>query len=93
MDDNQHDRKLYWRKQRGTKVWKAVRDGQLKYVSEQSPQRTREYLFDLTADVGEQNDLKETHRVDFNRLRESYHHWEKRVRQNRRGKPNTASEQ
>ncbi|MDM4015142.1 sulfatase-like hydrolase/transferase [Roseiconus lacunae] len=91
--DNQHDRKLYWRKQRGTKVWKAVRDGQLKYVSEQSPQRTREYLFDLTADVGEQNDLKETHRVDFNRLRESYHHWEKRVRQNRRGKPNTASEQ
>ena len=74
------ERRLYWRKQRGEVVWKAVRDGPLKYVSKQDSKATREYLFDVRADIAEQHDLSTSHVSDLNRLRELYQSWELRTR-------------
>jgi N-acetylgalactosamine-6-sulfatase len=88
MDQGQSDeRALFWRKQRGTKVWKAARRGDLKYVCESKDGNDREMLFDIAADIGETNDLKSRLPDDFTRLRDSYNRWEIRVRKNRRGRP------
>ncbi|KAA5539107.1 sulfatase-like hydrolase/transferase [Roseiconus nitratireducens] len=81
------DRTLYWRKQRGTQVWKAVREGTLKYVAEDRPENQQESLFDLSADIAEQQDLKSERPEDFQRLRGKYLSWEQEVRRNRRGRP------
>ena len=78
---------LFWRKQRGTTVWKAVRDGTLKYVSQENNGVESEHLFDLADDISEKQDLRNQYTDQFNRLQESYRQWEKDVRKNRRGRP------
>ncbi len=80
-------RTLYWRKPRGYSLWKGVRDGSLKYVSEKRGDTVTEYLFDLAADEGEKNSLTEQRPQDFTRLRNLYHQWEDKVRRDRRGRP------
>ena len=81
------DRILYWRKQRGEQVWMAVRQGNWKYVAEQTPAATKEYLFDLDEDIGESMNQKTTNPDRFNELRKLYRSWEGEVRRNRRGQP------
>jgi N-acetylgalactosamine-6-sulfatase len=81
------DRTLYWRKPRGDTVWKAVRQGDLKYVGERRGDKYQEYLFDLSSDPAEVNNLREKRSKDFARLRRLYDSWETRVRLNRRGQP------
>jgi len=81
------DRTLYWRKPRGDTVWKGVRQGSLKYIGEEQGDQYREYLFDLSSDLVEEKDLKDTYPNDFARLKELYDSWEEKVRQNRRGRP------
>ncbi len=78
-------RTLYWRKQRGDTIWKAVRDGDLKYVAEDRDGQPTEHLFDLAADVSEQHDLKDSRAADLNSLRDAYDRWETSVRKDRRG--------
>jgi len=70
------ERTLYWRTFQRSKQ-KAVRDGKWKYLQDEKG----EYLFDLLADYGEKNDLKEKEKVIFNRLKKKYANWEKTVLQ------------
>ncbi len=81
------DRTLYWRKPRGTTVWKGVRDGTLKYVAQRNGNSQREYLFDLASDPAEGNDLKEAQPEEFARLKRLFDAWEAKTRANRRGRP------
>ena len=81
------DRTLYWRKQRGDQVWKAVRHGNLKYVAENNAGKQTDHLFDLVLDVSEEDDLKNSRPDDLRRLRAKYEQWETMVRKHRRGRP------
>jgi arylsulfatase A-like enzyme len=81
------ERTLYWRKPRGTTLWKGVRQGSLKYVAQQRGDAYREHLFDLTSDPAETTDLKTSHPDEFTRLKHLYDTWEQQVRRNRRGRP------
>ncbi len=81
------DRTLYWRKPRGETVWKGVREGTLKYIGQKRGDAYREYLFDLSSDPRERDNLKDDQPDDFARLRTTYDRWEEKVRRNRRGRP------
>ena len=54
---------------RGERTWRAVRDGDLKYLSRQQGPAVEEWLFDLKSDPGEKTDLKDKRREDLRRLR------------------------
>lgn len=84
---NDFDRTLYWRKQRGTTVWKGVREGDLKFVAQDKNGTADEHLFNLANDIGETTDLRSERPADFDRLRSKYDVWEAEVRRNRRGQP------
>lgn len=65
-------RTFYWRmSQRNPQ--KAIRDGNWKYLKDDKG----EYLFDLFADAGEKNDLKEKEKKVFDQLKQKYSEWEK----------------
>ncbi|MGB7347932.1 MAG: sulfatase-like hydrolase/transferase [Pirellulaceae bacterium] len=81
------DRTLYWRKPRGDTVWKAIRQGTLKFVAQKRGDKEVEYLFDLATDTPEKIDLKNDRPKDFQRLKTLYHQWEANVRRSRRGRP------
>lgn len=66
------NRTLYWRLSQRTNQ-KGVRDSNWKYLKDEKG----EYLFDLSNDVAEKNDLKETNPEIFDRLRAKYQEWEK----------------
>ena len=69
-------RTLYWRMfQRNPQ--KAIRDGNWKYLKDEKG----EYLFDLSIDAGEKNDLKEKEKRIFEKLKQEYGEWEKTVLQ------------
>ena len=70
------DRIFYWRTFQRIKQ-KAVRDANWKYLQDEKG----EYLFNLVADPGEKNDLKEKEQVIFARLKKEYADWEKTVLQ------------
>ena len=66
------DRTLYWRIfQR--KQNKALRDGKWKWLQDE---KGNEYLFDLTNDPKESNDLKEKYKDVFQNLKKKYQQWE-----------------
>lgn len=85
LDGNAPDRTLFWRKPRGSRVWRAVRDGHLKYVAEQNNDTFREFLFDLSADPAESRNLAEQHPEQTRRLRDRVARWESETRSERRG--------
>jgi N-acetylgalactosamine-6-sulfatase len=80
-------RTFYWRQQRGDLVWKAVRDGDLKYYAEFDGTEEKASLYDLKADVAEAHDLRDSMPEQFGRLQGLYNTWEHTTRENRRGKP------
>jgi len=61
----------------------AVRDADLKYVREYDKAKTREYLFDLAADVGEKHNLLATRPDEALRLKAKLADWERQVRPTR----------
>ena len=69
-------RTLFWRGRRGDRTWWAVRDGDLKYVRKTEDRETQEWLFDLSADISEQQDLLQTRSREAKRLKESLAIWE-----------------
>ncbi len=73
-------RTLHWRARRGDRTWKAVRDGDLKYVYKIEGGKEEEWMFDLSTDVSESNDLKATHAKEFTRLKSLLAKWEKEVK-------------
>ena len=72
-------RTLYWRGKRGERTWWAVRDGDMKYVRK-TEGKSEEWLYDLSRDIGEENDLSNSRHTEVTRLKELVSNWEKRVR-------------
>ena len=68
------DRTFYWRLFQETKQ-KAIRNGNWKYLQTEKG----EFLFNLTGDPGEKNDLKATYPSIFIKLKKKYIEWEKGV--------------
>ena len=69
------DRELYWRIfQR--KQHKAIRWGRWKYLEDE---KKNEYLFDITADPKEENNLKEKFPAVLQQLKNKYAVWEKKM--------------
>jgi N-acetylgalactosamine-6-sulfatase len=76
-------RTLFWRGKRGTRVWSAVRDGDLKYVRKRQDDQQQEWLFDLSRDVGESTDLRPHRENDTIRLKGLLKRWESDVKPSR----------
>lgn len=68
------DRTLYWRTFQRTKH-KAMRDGKWKFLQDEKG----EYLFDLSTDEQEKNDLKTIEKSRFEKMKAQYANWEKTV--------------
>ena len=75
-------RTLFWRGKRGERTWSAVRDGDLKFVRKTEGQ-TQEWLFDLSKDLGEKNDLRSALPNQVVRLKKLLLNWEKEVKPGR----------
>jgi arylsulfatase A-like enzyme len=69
------DRTLYWRIYQRLDH-KAMRDGKWKYLRDENG---KEYLFDLSADPTESNDLSEKEDVVFRKMKDMYAAWEATV--------------
>jgi arylsulfatase A-like enzyme len=70
------DRTLFWRTFQRSKH-KAVRDGKWKYLKDEKG----EYLFDLSVDQEEKNDLKTEEKKRFEKMKAKLAEWEKTVLQ------------
>jgi N-acetylgalactosamine-6-sulfatase len=69
-------RTLFWRARRANRTWKAVRQGNLKYVWRQDGNQLDEYLFDLPKDPGETSNLIDTMPDSARRLKQELANWE-----------------
>ena len=76
-------RTLFWRARRGQRTWRAVRDGDMKYLSLTDGEKFSEWVFDLAADPAEKNDLLKTHPAEARRLKALLADWEREVRHTR----------
>jgi N-acetylgalactosamine-6-sulfatase len=86
-------RTLFWRAKRGhttwgaerpttpqpDRIWRAVRQGPLKYISRQDGDQLEEYLFDIPSDVSEKNNLMASRPRDAQRLKALLADWEREV--------------
>jgi N-acetylgalactosamine-6-sulfatase len=77
-------RPLFWRARRADRTWRAVRDGNLKYLSRQDGTELEEYVFDLAKDPGESNNLIQTLPDAATRLKRQMAAWERNVAPARR---------
>ena len=76
-------RTLFWRARRADRTWKAVRDGNLKYVSRKDDSGFEEYVFDLAKDSGESDNLIDARPKDTAKLKKQLAQWENDVRPRR----------
>ncbi len=76
-------RTLFWRARRGQRTWRAVRDGNLKYLTRQDGDKIEQHLFDLAADPAEKTDLLAARPADADRLRSLLTKWEQEVKPRR----------
>jgi N-acetylgalactosamine-6-sulfatase len=72
-------RTLFWRSRRADRTWKAVRQGNLKYIWRQDGDKLDEYLFDLSKDPGETRNLLEVLPDAVQRLKRQLADWERRM--------------
>ena len=72
-------RTLFWRARRADRTWKAVRDGDLKYVSRKDGDGFEEYVFDLSKDPGESNNLIQTLPDAAATLKQQLAEWEEEM--------------
>jgi N-acetylgalactosamine-6-sulfatase len=77
------DRTVFWRARRGERTWRAVRDGNMKYLSRQEGKATEEYLFNLSDDPGEKTNLLNANSKQAHRLKALLAKWEAEVRPQR----------
>jgi len=76
-------RTLFWRGRRGEQTWRAVRDGDMKYIRRTDRGQTGQYLFDLKEDIGETQNLLEDRPKEVSRLKALLAQWEKQVQHSR----------
>lgn len=70
---------MFWRSRRADRTWRAVRRGDLKYVSRQDGDRKEEFLYDVVTDVGERNNLIEQSPKHAGILRDELARWEQEM--------------
>lgn len=71
---------LHWRAKRGDRTWWAIRDGNMKYLRKKEDGRSEEWLFDLSQDPGEQENLfGPSYTAELNQLRKALQAWEAEV--------------
>ncbi len=68
------DRSFYWRIFQRSQQ-QAMREGKWKYLKDEKG----EYLFDLSVDEGEKNNLKESEKAIFERIKLQFSEWEREV--------------
>ena len=73
------ERTVFWRGKRGERVWRAVREGDLKLVERSEGGETVQWLFDLEADMGESHDLIKSKPEAASRLDRTLRAWEAKV--------------
>ncbi|MBC8355902.1 MAG: sulfatase-like hydrolase/transferase [Planctomycetes bacterium] len=76
-------RTLFWRGRRGDRAWSAVRDGDMKYVHKREGGSSEEWLFDLSKDISESNDLAIKRSPKLMRLGKSLADWDADVKPSR----------
>ena len=74
------ERALFWRARRGEQTRKAVRLGNLKYISLGNNNKVEEYLFDLENDLEEKDNLLNFRTDDVRRLKDLLSAWEVEVK-------------
>jgi len=74
---------LFWRKLRENRIYKAVRAGNLKYIRNDNGKKVSEFLFELTSDPAEKNNLMDTQKKDAERLKQLLEKWESEVQSER----------
>lgn len=81
LDGNRTEtaRTLFWRFARGELRWRAVRDGDLKYIRRSEAGQSEEWLFDLGTDIAEKNNLLASRPDEAERLRKLHLRWEAEV--------------
>ena len=72
-------RTLFWRARRANRTWKAVRHGNLKYVSRRDADGFTEWLFDLSRDPGEKSNLIDSHPDGARHLKKQLAAWEHKM--------------
>ena len=77
-------RTLFWRGRRGERIWRAVRDGDMKYVQKNEGSNSEAWMFNLASDVGKTNDLFSKNPAEAKRLRGLLKVWEAAVDRSRR---------
>lgn len=78
------DRTLFWRLKRGTRIRKAVRDGNMKYLAETNAgELVEEKLFNLADDPSELKNLLETEPEQQAKMKEKLAGWELEVKASR----------
>jgi N-acetylgalactosamine-6-sulfatase len=77
-------RDFFWRARRRERTWRAVRSGNLKWITkEDAGSPAEEWLFDLGTDSGEGSDVKAGRGGDVARLKGLLGQWEREVRAER----------
>ncbi len=76
-------RTLFWRGRRGDQTWRAVRDGDIKYIRQTNGKKSEEYLFDLKNDISETKNLLKDRPGEVKRLKALLADWEKNVQHTR----------
>jgi len=76
-------RDFFWRARRGDRTWRAVLSDSKKLVTRQDGDQRLEWLFNLAADPGEQNDLLASEPALAGRLRGLLAAWEQDVQPER----------
>lgn len=77
-------RTLFWRGRRGERTWRAVRDGDMKYVQKDEGGESEAWVYNLVNDVGEANDLRGANPNKTQRLARLLRAWEADVDRARR---------
>jgi arylsulfatase A-like enzyme len=77
-------RTLFWRARRADRTWKAVRQDTYKYVSRKDGDQLDEYLFDLSKDQGETNNLIDALPDETRLLKPQLAKWEDEMKKSSR---------
>ncbi len=74
---------LFWRKRRGNQTWRAVRNGNMKYISDQQGEEKTKCLLDLVSDPEEKNNLIAIQDGTASNLHSLLQAWERDVKAKR----------
>lgn len=73
-------RALFWRQRRGDLTWRAVRDGDTKYIARTDDGKTEEMMFNLAADPGEHHNVVASRVDQAEHMRQLLEDWEQEVK-------------